>query len=124
MTDTDKSDRIKRAIPVKMSDYLYKFIQRAFLSCHPQKDILILKFMYLGFRHGAKVIDMLANNTVNAIFKAVNNVNREAHLYREFIRFSQHNDVLVSVIEPKNIVLPIILKHYVWFDPVRSISGL
>lgn len=111
-TDNAKAERIRYAFPLKASNYAYEYAQKAFLSCYPQKELLILKFIYLGFKFGKTVMNMLADDTVNTMFKIVNNVNREAHFYREFIRFSSYNNVLVSVIEPKNIILPIISSHF------------
>lgn len=122
ITDTDKSQRIISAFPLKVSSYAYERIQKVFLSCNPQKDLLILKFIHLGFETGKNVMNMLADDIVNAIFKTAENVGRESHFYREFIRFSSYNDVLAAVIEPKNVVLPIISNHFI--DRLRNESFL
>lgn len=111
-TDSEKSARVSRAIPLKISPDALEIVCKGYLTCHPQKELLILKFLYLGFRYGARVMDMLADDTVNALFKAVQFLGREAHLSLEFLRFSEYNHVLVAIIEPKNQVLPLMAKHF------------
>lgn len=112
VTDLTKSQRVIKSIPQKIDSDTLSFIKKAFLSCNPHKEILILRFLYLGFRYGRKVMQMLADDTVNEITKIVSNVGREGHFFKEFLRFSEYNDTLIAQIEPKNIVLPLISNHY------------
>lgn len=107
------AERVLSAIPVRISPQAPDFIRKGFFSCNPNKDMLILKFLYLGFKHGSRVLNMLADDTVNELFKAYNYVTREAHRIRGFVRFSDFNGALVSVIEPENVVLPIIASHFI-----------
>jgi probable DNA metabolism protein len=106
-TNIDYADRVKQSIPKKMGYEALDFIRR-----HPKKDLLILKFMRLGYRYGASVMNRLADDTVHALFGAVNHLDREAHLYKGFVRFSDTNGALVARIQPKNIVLPLIAQHF------------
>lgn len=112
LTDEEKANRVKNSIPKKISAEAFYDIKKCFLSCHPQKEMLILKFVYLGFKYGKRACGMLAHEFVNEFFKTSQNVGREAHFYKEFLRFSEYNGVLVSIIEPKCIVLPLIQRHY------------
>ncbi|MPN37284.1 hypothetical protein SDC9_184800 [bioreactor metagenome] len=57
-------------------------------------------------------MQMLADETVNILFKAVRHLERESHLFKGFIRFSVTNQVLVAEIEPKNFVLPLLVQHF------------
>jgi probable DNA metabolism protein len=112
IADAERANRVKASIPKKMGSEAAEFVRNAFLTCHPQKELLTLKFLRLGFSRGPSVMDMLTDETVNTLFKAVNHLKHEAHLYTGFIRFSETNGVLTSQIEPKNIVLPLISPHF------------
>ena len=111
-TRQDHAERVRRAIPKKMGYPALAFIKRAFLTCHPQKDLLILKFLRMGFRVGPSVMRGLTDDTVHALTAAVRHLDNEAHLYKGFIRFSETNGALTAVIEPKNVVLPLIARHF------------
>lgn len=112
VTDVSRAQRVAAAIPQKMGREVLPFIQRAFLTCLNDKEHYILLFLRIGFQVGPQVMSMLANDTVDVLTKAVRYLEREANLFREFIRFSEHGGVLVSEIEPNNIVLPLIMQHF------------
>ena len=111
-TDFDKATRVKKAISTKISPEAMRLVSRGYLTCHSQKELLILKFLYLGFHYGGKVMNMLTNDTVNSLFKAVQHLDREVHRYLGFVRFSVYEEALVAEIEPKNIVLPLMKRHF------------
>lgn len=111
-TDAERAKRVLRSIPVKMGRKALEFIRHSFLTCHPKKERLILQFMRLGYIHGSAVMDRLADESVHELFVAVNHLTHEAHLYQGFVRFSEAQGVLTAQIEPKNIVLPLIARHF------------
>ncbi len=111
-TDAVRAKRVLKSIPQKMGYQALDLVRRAFLTCHPQKELLILQFLRLGYRYGASVINRLTDETVHALLTAVRHLNHEAHLFQGFIRFSEVNGALVAQIEPKNIVLPLIAAHF------------
>lgn len=112
ITDTERAGRVLRSIPKRMGHTALEFIQHAFLTCHPQKERLILQFMRLGYIHGPMVMNRLADETIHDLFTAVNHLRHEAHLYQGFVRFSEAGEVLTAQIEPKNVVLPLIAQHF------------
>lgn len=112
VTNSEKSARVLSSIPAKMGADALGFVQRAFLTCLPQKERHILLFLRLGYRCGPKVMNMLADDTVSILASAVRHLENEAHLLKGFIRFSVFNDALVSEIEPKNYVLPLLTTHF------------
>lgn len=57
-------------------------------------------------------MDMLTENTVHRLRKAVRHLNTESHALMGFVRFSVYGETLVSVIEPKNRVLPLLAAHF------------
>lgn len=111
-TNPEHAKRVQTSIPRKMGHKAFYFIRRAFLTCHPKKDLLILQFMRLGYRYGASVMNRLTDEPVHALVGAVRHLDNEAHLFKGFIRFTDTNGALVAQIEPKNIVLPLIAQHF------------
>jgi probable DNA metabolism protein len=113
VTDEEKSKRVMKAIGDKISGEAMAFVYHAYLSCLKNKEIYILNFLYLGFKHGKKIMKMLTDETVSTLNKAVTHLTGEAGLLRGFVRFSDYGGGLVATIEPKNNVLPLIRHHFV-----------
>lgn len=107
-----QAQRVRASIPAKMGANALEFLQHAFLSCLPQKELHMLNFMYLGYREGSRVLSMLANDTVNVLKKAVQQTTHEAHLYSGFVRFSIHNGFMLASIKPTSSVLPLLGPHF------------
>ncbi len=78
----------------------------------PAKDLLILRFLRLGYRYGRDILNRLTDETVHTLTVAVRHLEREAHHYKGFVRFSETKGALTAQIEPKNIVLPLIARHF------------
>lgn len=110
--DPEKAARVLRSIPAKLGPEALGFVRRAYLTCLPEKERHIFLFLRLGYRRGPEVMRMLADPTVNALFKAVNFLEREAHLLKGFLRFSDFGGALAAEIEPKNFVLPLLAPHF------------
>jgi len=111
-TDLQKASRVSASIPKKLGPSALHFIRHAFLTCLDQKELNILLFLRLGYSHGPSVMNMLTNDSVNKLFKAVKHLERESHLLTGFLRFSIFNNVLVGTIAPKNFVLPLLVQHF------------
>jgi probable DNA metabolism protein len=112
-TDTAVARRVADSVPRKICPDALDFIQRAYLTFHPQKERDILLFLRLGYAHGRKVMDMLGNDVVDRLSKAVRHLGQEAHLLSGFLRFSDVNGALVAQITPKNFVLPVHAPHFI-----------
>ncbi len=112
VTESDKAQRVLASIPQKMGRDALFFIRQAFLTCLPQKEILLLRFMRLGYQRGPAVLQMLTDETVSRLTKAVRHLERESHLLKGFVRFSITDNVLTAQIEAKNIVLPLLAEHF------------
>lgn len=111
-TDLSKAGRVLASIPKKLGAPALTFVQHSFLTCLSQKELHILHFLRLGYRCGPAVMNMLAADAVNKLFKAVRHLERESHLLKGFLRFSIINNVLVGEIAPKNYVLPLLVQHF------------
>ena len=111
-TQPEKALRVWASLDKKISPAARELVVRAFLTHLPQKELLILRFLRLGFCHGGQVTQMLGDETVMTLTRAVKNLWNEAHHFLGFIRFSQNNGALTAVISPKNHILPLIARHF------------
>ena len=82
------------------------------MSCESQKELLLIRFVLLGYKYGAKVTGLTVQPDVCALWKTVRAVRNEAHCYLEFLRFSDLGGFLVGELAPKNTVLPLIAGHF------------
>ena len=111
-TDKEKADRVKKSIAQKISLEAKELIEESFLTNLCEKELHILYFMRLGYKVGRRVTEMLDNEDVAELKKAVLHLSHEAHLYTGFVRFSDYDGVLMAQISPKNNVLPLIAPHF------------
>ncbi len=111
-TVKEHADRVKVSISEKISTEAKEMVEEAFLTCLKEKELRILYFLRLGYKRGKAVCSMLTNDDVSALFKAITHMKNEAHLFLGFVRFSEYSGNLLSVIEPKNNILPLIAEHF------------
>ncbi len=111
-TFDERARRVIAAVEKKIDHQAMWLIRMAFLTCLEEKELAILDFLRLGFDKGKKVMSMLNDDRVLVLISAVRHMLNEAHLLKGFIRFSDHSGVMISEIQPKNFVLPIIAPHF------------
>ena len=85
----------------------------ALLCRLPQRELLLLRLLRLGFAQGPSLLRRLTEEPVCTLEKAVRALKHEAHLYTGFVRFSEYQGALSAVITPKNQVLPLLASHFV-----------
>jgi probable DNA metabolism protein len=112
ITDRDKAARVRQSIPAKISRDALSLTENVFLSCLPQKELLLLRFLLLAYRQGAKTLQMMGHPDVAPLLKAEKHLLGEAHLLRGFVRFSDYEGILAASITPKNFILPYIAGHF------------
>ena len=114
-TDTDfaKAARVKKAIKEKIGLEAYDMTRDMMFTCLDGKEKLTLEFLKLGFEQGRKTVKLLDNDIVDKVTKAVLYLSRESMFFKEFIRFSVHNGLLIAKIKPNNFVLPYIAPHFI-----------
>lgn len=111
-TDGTKADRVYQAIPRKISAEAQDLVRLGFLTCNSQKEMMIYRFLRLGFQYGPGVMNRITDDGVFELQKAVRHLTMESHKLKGFIRFSVYDQVLIAVIEPKNLVLPLLAAHF------------
>ncbi len=112
-TDPEKADRVRDAIQRKIALRAQEMVEDVFLSCLPDKEIRILRFLLLGFREGKRVLRMLDHMDVEPLYAAEKHLFRETHHLCGFIRFEDHGGRLIATIRPKNFVLPFLADHFI-----------
>lgn len=111
-SDPQKARRVERSIPTKISREAADLVWKAHLTCLPEREKHILAFLRLGYRIGPSVMNHLSDDAVNDLNRAVLHLEREAHLFLGFVRFTESEGALAAAIEPKNCVLPLIAPHF------------
>ena len=111
-TNERHAKRVAVSIPVKISRQAADWVKKGFLSCAEHRELLLLRFLRLGYQKGSAVTRMLQQETVSELFHAVQFIENESHLLKGFLRFSERGGILTAVIDPKNMVLPLIAPHF------------
>lgn len=113
-TDKSHAARVYNAIHNKIGSFGMRRIYYVFLSCDPNKDIIIYNYMMLGFKNGEITNSALSDDTVSAAFQIAANVSRETEKFREFTRFSVMDwGVQYAKIAPNNNILPILMPFFI-----------
>jgi len=112
VTDHANAQKVEQSIRRSISKKALHLVRLCYLSGLKQRELAILRFLRMGYKTGPAITNMLAHDAVQIITKTAQNVQNESHFYREFLRFSEYNGVLVAIIEPKNFVLPITAPHF------------
>lgn len=113
-TDDKKAEKVHRAISEKIGNFGCRRLYYVFLSSHAQKDMIIYKYMMLGFKNGNITNTALADDTVCEAVKIAENVSRETEKFRQFTRFYvMENGVQYARLLPSNNILPILTPFFV-----------
>ncbi|MDD6160984.1 MAG: TIGR03915 family putative DNA repair protein [Oscillospiraceae bacterium] len=112
-TEEDKAQRVYRSIAPKMGGEAAELVWRAFLTCLPEREVHIYRFLRYGYERGTQAIRDLGDERVYILHRAVRHLGQEAHLLTGFVRFADFDGVLMGEIEPKNRVLPLLRRHFV-----------
>lgn len=89
-----------------------KLIERAFLTCLPQKELCLFALIQRGLREGDRVRRDLGDPTVAKVMLALKKMWTEWDHLKGFVRFSDFGDIMAGEIEPKNRVLPLLGPHF------------
>lgn len=111
-TRREDARRVYRSLEEKLGGEGKRWLVRGFLTCLPEKELWLWRFLRLGYAQGPGFTRNLADPVVCQIHRAVRHLEHEAHLYTGFVRFSQTEGALVGQITPKNRVLPLLRGHF------------
>jgi probable DNA metabolism protein len=111
-TDGAHARRVLLSLPKRLGRDATAWVTRGFLTCLPEKELHLFRFLALGYERGPSVVRDLAEDRVAILVKALTHLENEAHLLKGFVRFSDQEGVLIGEIEPKNRVLPLLRPHF------------
>jgi len=126
-TNGDHAKRILDSIPHKISPLALEYVKLCYLSSVIQKEIALIHLLTEGYHHGHNFIQSirtgfspsrkliasaLKNDHIKRLEKGINLLTRDAHMFVQFVRFSEVNGALVSIIEPEHNVLPLLGDHF------------
>ena len=116
----ERAARVRRGIITKIGEDALRLGEHAYLSEREGIDAEILKFWKLGFTVGKKVYGMLYDDSVAAVRAAAKYTMNERHKIIQFLRFSDSNGALTSVISPNANILPLLAGHFIDRFPRES----
>lgn len=111
-TDRALAERVYLSLSRRISLEGQEWVYKGFLTCMPEKERRLYEFIRLGYKVGPPVVRDLTDARVAPLVSALTHLKGEVHLLRGFVRFSDQDGLLVSEIEPKNRVLPLLRPHF------------
>lgn len=121
VTDFDKATRIYNGIISNISYSTLRYAYNVFLSNELFKEMLIVKYLLLGFEIGNTIDHLLTNNTVLKIQKISKRVFGECHRLKGLARFVEiGNNMFYCKIHPDNNILEPLGNHFIKRLPCQN----
>lgn len=112
-TNEAKARRVEKGILSKMGNPAYQKLWMVYLSNSLDKATIIYRYIRRGLEMGRNIYSDLAHDDVLAMDKLHNLVGREAHLLKEFLRFTlMEGGVYYAKISPEHSVVPLLMPHF------------
>ncbi len=111
-TDAAHARRVCRGMGEKISPAFRRLVERAFLTCLPERELALYTLIRRGFREGDRVRRDLSDPVMAKVTLALQKLWTEEDHLKGFVRFSDLEGTLVGEIEPKNRVLPLLGPHF------------
>nr|WP_317283846.1 TIGR03915 family putative DNA repair protein [uncultured Sellimonas sp.] len=110
-----KADAVRKMIRKNLGADVYGDISYALLANDTEKGTAILRTMMAArnIPDGHKIMENLSHPEVRKVFQLSRSVGREAHAWKEFLRFRELNrGILYAKITPKHDILLAIAGHF------------
>lgn len=111
-TDEAGAARVRKGMEERLGLPFVRTLQRTFCTCLPAKEWRMLLLTRKAFRYGTGILLYEDEETVHQVHRALTRLGSEIDKWWGFVRFSDIQGVLVSVIGPKNCVLPFLAPHF------------
>lgn len=113
VTDSLKAEKVALSIEKKISREVYQAVYSAAMHFEPERADVIFRFLQVGYKMGADVLNHLTNPYAMKILELSRKVGNEEQRLRGFIRFTEINGgVLFSKISPKCNILTMVGDHF------------
>jgi len=96
----------------KISVNVFHTVYYAYLSVNPKKELIIYYFIKNAIKYKDEVYFHRNLKCVNETLKISQNVSREAHHMKGFLRFKQMKNCYYAEINPTNDVIGIVADHF------------
>lgn len=111
LTEEDHARRVQQSIDT-ISKRAAQILKRAFLTCMPDKELQLYRFVRKLYTDGSALIRNVSDPAYYPVHRALRHMDGELEKLRGFVRFSDYNGFLGAEIEPKNQVLPLLRNHF------------
>ncbi len=112
-TDEDRARAFRAEMDHRISPDARHRAEIAFLAAHCGRELLIHRFLELGWQEGARVDRLLAHPRVAPVHRLALKVSREAHRYKGLVRFREVTaGFYYGAIEPEHRSLPLLAPHF------------
>jgi probable DNA metabolism protein len=111
-TDETKAMAVYKGIRSKISEEALERIYKVHLSTFPDKEIIILRYIRLGFKQGSSISSLHAHPVVLAMQEQEHKVGLEVHRLMGLLRFSEIGGILFCRVEPDHDILELMADHF------------
>ena len=111
-SDQEKAERVLNGLRRTAGHEAADLVLLSHCTCLPEKERCALSFTRLAMNTGFGVCSRMTDHRVNVLQQAVRFLQTEAHHLCGFIRFTEADHTLVSLITPRNDVLPLLDEHF------------
>lgn len=111
-TDPVFAGKVYNAAEKKISSEALRHAYYVFLSNHPQKENMILRYLQLGFKLGAETDSFHTHPDVLPVQEIVRKVSFEAHRFYGLLRFAEAQGYLYAALEPDHNILILLADHF------------
>ena len=111
-TDITKAQKTVGAIQNKLGFSVFNTLLLALCHYDDNRATIVLAYLVRAFKTGLQIQEYLADEYVMRVLELSRKVSNEADKMRGFLRFKDINNILISEIEPKCNLVPIIAEHF------------
>ena len=111
-SNPEQARRVYDGVGRRMGPQARDWVETAFCSGDPGKEMAIYRFIRLGMKTGPQVVRLLGHPQVAPLWAMVRGVGQEAHQLTGFLRFSDLGGLLAAEIHPHHFVLPRLEAHF------------
>jgi probable DNA metabolism protein len=112
-TDQDRAEVFWDQLTGRLTPESCAHICYVLLADHPEREMMISRYLLLAWEVGKKIGSMLAHPHVAPFWKLARQVGGEAHRYKGFVRFQEvTGGFYYAAISPDHRVLSLIAPHF------------
>lgn len=112
-TDPELAEQCRQRLERHLGPAGLAPVRSAFQADHPDREVIICRYLLLGLREGGRIRGMPAHPQVAPLMNLARQVQREAHRYLGFVRFREVTDgFYYGAISPDHRILPLVARHF------------